>query len=366
MAAAMGVRVWAMAALVAAMATSASAFIAGLSGARTCALPASLSPLISSKLSPAPVAGGTFWRLGATGHRRTRILSLNAEDEEKPIIPDSKTMGQNIGRALSGATKSWDAIGESLGVEEEEEAVEEPKTGKDALFGGREQKIFEAMEKDLQESEGGESEELPECPEPILFAAEDFEKSVWRIQVEKSGNWFTGNYVPSDFRVAFSSADDGLVEYGGDPFTKGKWYCDGSSVYFDRRPFAALGPLGPGCEYFRATLQGWANDELQLQSAGYVSGYSPLFPTAVLGKFLMTREKKSGPEEIAERKQYSAKELRRGGGEALPEAAATKKKMMLDLSEELSDEERRRKEAAEWMPSTIVDTKPKVDVRARE
>jgi len=36
----------------------------------------------------------------------------------------------------------------------------------------------------------------------------------------------------------------------------------------------------------------------KLQAAGYVSGYSPLFPTAILGRFLMTRVKAISREEV--------------------------------------------------------------------
>ena len=39
----------------------------------------------------------------------------------------------------------------------------------------------------------------------------------------------------------------------------------------------------------------------KLQAAGYVSGYSPLFPTAILGRFLMTKVKAISQEEVAPR-----------------------------------------------------------------
>ena len=41
------------------------------------------------------------------------------------------------------------------------------------------------------------------------------------------------------------------------------------------------------------------------QAAGYVSGYSPLFPTAILGRFLMTKVKSIGTDEITQRRKYA-------------------------------------------------------------
>ena len=112
------------------------------------------------------------------------------------------------------------------------------------------------------------------CPEPILLSEEDFENSIWEVQVEKNGNWFSGNYVPDSFKMAISNNENQTCEYAGESTTKGKWYMDSTSFYFERRPLGFLGPINPGMEYFRASLTGWTNDENtgdRLQTAGYVS-----------------------------------------------------------------------------------------------
>ena len=252
------------------------------------------------------------------------------------------------------------------------------------------------------------------------MSEEDFENSIWEVQVEKNGNWFSGNYVPDSFKMAISNNENQTCEYAGESTTKGKWYMDSTSFYFERRPLGFLGPINPGMEYFRASLTGWTNDENtgdRLQTAGYVSvlylcggrvtrlcrvcpyaascvawfescprratdpvhlspspsaasripvvvalfqdvpthwgraqGYSPLFPTAILGRFLMTKVKSVSKEEIVERRAYTNSVLN-------PKAAApqieAKKAPMLDLTDDLSEEERLRVEAAEWVPSSI-------------
>jgi len=274
---------------------------------------------------------------------------------EEPKKKASSAIAEGLGNTLAGFTKAIDNYEEEI---QKEEGPQEAKSGKEALFGDREQKIKAAAEADMEEFEEmiDEGKDLPENPNPLLLSNEDFEKSIWKIQVEKNGNWFSGNYVPGELKIAFASNDDGIVEYAGDPFTKGKWFTDSGSVYFERRPLGALGPLSPGQEYFRGSLQGWATDDLELQTAGYVSGYSPLFPTAILGRFLMTREKKISQTELEDRLAYSRKELGLDKSAEL-EAAAPKK--TLDLSEDLTDEEERRKLAAEWMPSTLLDENAK-------
>lgn len=147
-------------------------------------------------------------------------------------------------------------------------------------------------------------------------------------------------------------------EYAGESLTKGKWYMDSNSFYFERRPLGFLGPISPGMEYFRASLTGWTSDENKgdkLQAAGYVSGYSTLFPTAILGRFLMTKVKSISQEEIEQRRAYTQSVLN-------PPKEAPKleksKAAALDLTDELSEEERLRVEAAEWVPSTITSTAP--------
>eukprot|EP00286_Rhodomonas_abbreviata_P005194 CAMPEP_0181326980 /NCGR_PEP_ID=MMETSP1101-20121128/21822_1 /TAXON_ID=46948 /ORGANISM="Rhodomonas abbreviata, Strain Caron Lab Isolate" /LENGTH=304 /DNA_ID=CAMNT_0023435539 /DNA_START=282 /DNA_END=1196 /DNA_ORIENTATION=+ len=265
-------------------------------------------------------------------------------------------IAQGLGKGLAGMSKALDQIDAEI---EAEEGPKETKSGKDALFGGREDKIREAAKADMEEEEEGE--QLPVNPNPLLLNVEDFEKSVWKIQVEKNGNWFTGNYVPSQFDMAFADEDSGVAEFAGDPFTKGKWYADSSSIYFERKPLGALGPLSPGQEYFRGALRAWATDDLQLQTAGYVSGYSPLFPTAILGRFLMTRVAKITEAEYKDRLLYSKKEL------GLIKAPVEEKPPPLktvDLSDELTDEEERRRLAAEWMPSSIMDVDDKKDTTA--
>lgn len=281
--------------------------------------------------------------------------------EGEPKKKASSAIAEGIGNSLAGFSKALDDLEEEVAAEE---GPQEKKTGKEALFGDREQKIRAAAEADMEELEEelDEGKELPPNDKPVLLAPEDFEKSVWKIQVEKNGNWFSGNYVPAQMEIAFTDADAGLVEYARDPFTKGKWFSDSGSVYFERRPLGALGPLSPGQEYFRGSLTGWATDSLQLQTAGYVSGYSPLFPTAILGRFLLTRVKPISQTELTERLAYSRKELGMdkaagalaGAGEGEGEGGA-KKKATLDLSDDLSDEEERRRLAAEWMPSTLID-----------
>jgi len=152
-------------------------------------------------------------------------------------------------------------------------------------------------------------------------------------------------------------------EFGGDPFTQGKWYMDAGSIYVERRPFGALGPLGPGKEYYRCSLTGWATDELLFQAAGVVSGYSPLFPVAILGRCLMTREKAA--DEAYVRKKIVAAASKVGGAtKKLPGTTTKKKKVskIIDISDDLTEEEERKKFAAEWIPSTIVDTKPNKNV----
>ena len=85
-------------------------------------------------------------------------------------------------------------------------------------------------------------------------------------------------------------------------------------------------------------------------TGAFAQGYSPLFPTAILGRFLMTKVKSVSKEEIVERRAYTNSVLN-------PKAAApqieAKKAPMLDLTDDLSEEERLRVEAAEWVPSSI-------------
>ena len=37
---------------------------------------------------------------------------------------------------------------------------------------------------------------------------EDFTSSIWKVQLEKNGNWFSGNYVPDEFTMAISSNEN--------------------------------------------------------------------------------------------------------------------------------------------------------------
>lgn len=269
----------------------------------------------------------------------------------------AKGIGAALGGGLAGITKSLDDIGAELDAEAVESGVEPGE--KKSFFEDRRAKMEEAMERDLLEDASGElatiDDDVP-CPEPILLSEEDFASSIWEVQVEKNGNWFSGNYVPDKFLMAISSNENQTCEYAGEKTTKGRWYMDSNSFYFERRPFGFLGPISPGMEYFRASLIGWTNDENtgdRLQTAGYVSGYSPLFPTAILGRFLMTRKKAISRDEIADRRAYTDSILN-------PKKEAPKleaKQPMLDLTDDLSEEERLRVEAAEWVPSTITSTK---------
>ena len=183
-------------------------------------------------------------------------------------------------------------------------------------------------------------------------------------QVEKNSNWFSGNYVPNELMMAFTDEETGKVEFAGDSLTGGRWYASGNSVYFERQPFKVLGPLGPGVQYFRGSLEGWCSDDMKLQCAGYVSGYSPLFPTAVLGRFLMTREKAITQEEKEKRLKRTQRELRGDASSLLlakyddedgeeEGGSAPKPKKVVDLSDDLTEEQMLRKEAAEWVPSSI-------------
>jgi len=273
----------------------------------------------------------------------------------------AKSIGGALGSGFAGITKSLDEIGEQLDAEEAASGSE--AADKKGFFEGRDERMKAGMERDMLEEDGGELANIDEdepCPEPIILSEEDFASSIWKVQVEKNGNWFSGNYVPSEFTMAIGNSEDQLCEFAGDKTTKGKWYVDSSSFYFERRPLGFMGPINPGMEYFRASLTGWTSDENtgdKLQAAGYVSGYSPLFPTAILGRFLMTKVKAISQEEIVERRAYSQKVL-------FPEKfkpklqPVEKKSKALDLTDELDEEERLRVEAAEWMPSTVVSKKP--------
>lgn len=276
--------------------------------------------------------------------------------EEGDATKMAKSIGSALGGGLAGITQSLDEYGAELDAEEAAAGETEEKKG---LFEDRTAKMQAAMEKDLLEDEAGAlAEQELDCPEPILLSEEDFTSSIWKVQVEKNGNWFSGNYVPDEFTMAISSNENQTCEYAGEALTKGKWYMDSSSFYFERRPLGFMGPISPGMEYFRASLTGWTSDENtgdKLQAAGYVSGYSTLFPTAILGRFLMTKVKSISKEEITERRAYTQSVLN-------PPKAAPKleeaKTMALDLTDDLSEEERLRVEAAEWVPSTITSTAP--------
>jgi len=265
-------------------------------------------------------------------------------------------LAEGLGKGLAGIKLSMDQMDEEIEKESGEEA---PKTGKEALFGGREKAIQAAAAREMEEVE-----EAPPIPEPILFSAADFERTVWKVQVEKSGNWFTGNYVPSQLTIAFGTEDDGTCEFGGDPLTKGRWYLDDTCIYFERSPLGALGVFSPfGKDNFRLSLTGWVSDTLQYQVGGFVGSYSALFPTAVMGRVLMTKVAAVTEEEARQRIRLSASQVDRSAlaesdsAAALPQGEGTqtgKRVNIIDISDDLTDEERLRKEAAEWMPSTIV------------
>lgn len=121
------------------------------------------------------------------------------EGEKKPGV------GAGLGKGLADFGK---AIDDLAGEDDEEEepkyrTEKEKKNSKDVLFGGREKKIAEGAEKDLDAMDDGDLAPMSEepIPEPIIFKKEDFENSVWKVQVEKNGNWFSGNYAPDEFYV---------------------------------------------------------------------------------------------------------------------------------------------------------------------
>lgn len=268
------------------------------------------------------------------------VTRLRMQDKEK-------SLGKSLGDGIMGMQKVMDAV--------EQGNEEQDQSGKAALFGSREEAIRKASEADLAALEGEDmamNGEVP-IPEPIQFKTEDFEKSVWKVQVEKSGNWFSGNYAPDEFMVALGDADSEKVEFGGDPLTRGKWYMDGACLYIERRPFGMLGPLGPGKEYYRVSLTGWATDDNKLQGGGIVSGYSTLFPVAILGRCLVTRERAIPEEEVKKRIRAAAGKVE--GARQLSGTKTKKRVKIVDLSDDLTEEEMRRKEAAEWMPSSFVD-----------
>ncbi len=263
----------------------------------------------------------------------------------------TSSLGKELGRGLADFSKDLRVVDE------------DDRTGKEAIFGGREAAIKAAAEKDLEDMAGGEmarSGQIP-IPEPIIMNPKDIERQVWRVQVDKSGNWFSGNYCPDDFLVALGPADDGNLEFGGDSWTKGKWYLDNDCLYIERRPFGFLGPFGPGKEYYRVSLTGWATDENKIQMAGYVSGFSPLFPVAILGRCLMTRQKVIAEDDLKQKIRAAAGKVQGAASPAQLEGgkgSSTKKRLkIVDLSDDLTDEELLKKEAAEWMPSTIIDKK---------
>uniref|UniRef100_A0A7S0TZ86 Uncharacterized protein n=1 Tax=Hemiselmis andersenii TaxID=464988 RepID=A0A7S0TZ86_HEMAN len=279
-------------------------------------------------------------------------------------------MGQALGSGLAGWSKTMDALDDVLDDEDgegsakkatpmtKEEKEAKDQKSKEVLFGGREAKIMQAAEKDLDEMEAGDLTRMSDVPipEPILFNKADFENSVWRVQVEKTGNWFSGNYCPDEFLVALGAEEK--VEFAGDPLTGGKWYTDSGSLYIERKPIAALGPFGPGKEYYRMSLTGWATEDMTLQAAGVVSGFSPLFPVAILGRCLATSKKEISAEDLKQKIRASVAKV--GGGtsaKALKEGGKKKRVKVLDISDDLTEEEERKKMAAEWMPSTIVDNK---------
>lgn len=276
-------------------------------------------------------------------------------DEDGP----RSTLAQGIGKGLAGIKSSMDELDKEI----EQENPEEPKTGKEALFGGREKAIQDAALREFEEEE-----EAPPIPEPVLLTAEDFERSIWKVEIEKSGNWFSGNYVPSQLTIAFSTEDDGKCEFAGDPLTKGRWYLDSSCIYFERAPLGAMGVFSPfGKDNFRLSLTGWVSDSLQFQVGGFVGSYSALFPTALMGRALMTKVAKITEEEARQRILLSAAQVDRSdmdAAAALPQSEggtqAQKRVNIIDLSDDLTEEERLKKEAAEWMPSTIV-SGPKPD-----
>jgi len=290
-----------------------------------------------------------------TRQARTPALRMKEDGDATKLAKD---IGASLGSGLAGFTKSLDDMGAELDAEEAEAGIEQGE--KKGLFEDRGAKMKAAMEKDMLEEAGGglSTEEDVPCPNPIFMSEEDFASSIWKVQVEKNGNYFSGNFVPDEFTMAISNNENQTCEYAGERLTKGKWYMDSSSFYFERRPLGFLGPLSPGMEYFRASITGWTNDEGKgdkLQAAGYVSGYSPLFPTAILGRFLMTKVKSISADEITERRKYAQTILN-------PPKKAPKleeaKSMAIDLTDDLSEEERLRVEAAEWVPSTITSTKP--------
>lgn len=288
---------------------------------------------------------------------------MMADEEPSPGNIFSKSIGQSIGQSLRN-------LEDEVNEEAEEEPEEKP-SGKQALFGDREKRMQAALQAELddepdEDGEGGGFEQGPENPNPLNLYQEDFEKSVWTIQVEKNSNWFSGNYLPDEMTIAFADLENGKVEYAKDPFTGGKWYISGNSVYFERQPFKVLNVAGPGIQYFRASMEGWCNDGMQMECAGYVSGYSPLFPTSVLGRFLMTKQKTITVEEKEKRLKKTKREMREDSGGLFlssfddededgeeSDVPKPKPKKVMDLSEDLTDEQQLRKEASEWVPSSI-------------
>jgi len=289
--------------------------------------------------TPSGLAPGRFGALGGLGEARqmlacgsaTRGLRAAGVSLVRMQETEKKSgAGANIGKGLADFGRAIDELATDDDDDEAAKEAAKKKSSKDVLFGGREQKINEGAEKDLEGMEAGDLAPLSDepIPEPIIYKKQDFVNTVWKIQVEKNGNWFSGNYAPDTFYVALGEEEK--CEFGGDPLTMGKWYMDSGSIYIERRPFGALGPLGPGKEYYRCSLTGWATDDLLFQAAGVVSGYSPLFPVAILGRCLMTREKAA--DEAYVRKKIVAAASKVGGATKKLPGTTTKNKKVSKMT----------------------------------
>jgi hypothetical protein len=112
--------------------------------------------------------------------------------------------GANIGKGLADFGRAIDELASDDDDDEAAKEAAKKKSSKDVLFGGREQKIIEGAEKDLEGMEAGDLAPLSDepIPEPIIYNKQDFVNTVWKIQVEKNGNWFSGNYAPDTFYVS--------------------------------------------------------------------------------------------------------------------------------------------------------------------
>lgn len=136
---------------------------------------------------------------GSARGLRTASVSLVRMQEEK-----KSGAGANIGKGLADFGRAIDELANDDDDEDVVKVKAEKKSSKDVLFGGREKKINEGAEKDLEAMEAGDLAPLSEepIPEPIIYNAQDFTNTVWKVQVEKNGNWFSGNYAPDEFFVS--------------------------------------------------------------------------------------------------------------------------------------------------------------------